>query len=122
MLLRLDRPEQEQQLIRHSKPGGLNTADIAAGGATLPKISFTGLKVLAAAGKSSAGAITLTGTAVGDRLVAVFGAPTAGGALAVKLPGTDFESTVSVVNQIQQLVGTDLSASTYVFIFAPATA
>jgi hypothetical protein len=68
----------------------ITTALIAAGNVTLPKMSFTGLKVLSAAGVASAGPITLTGAAVGDRLIAVFGAPTAGGALAAKIPGTDF--------------------------------
>ena len=77
---------------------------------------------LAAAGKNGAGAITLTGTAIGDRLVAVFGAPTAGGALEAKVPGTDFEAAVTVADQIQQVSAGNLSAKTYVFVLIPAAA
>jgi hypothetical protein len=102
--------------------GAVTTAKLAAGAATLPKIDTSGIKCLAAAGKNGSGAVTLTGAAIGDRLVAVFGAPTAGGALAVKLPGTDFEAAVTVVDQIQQLSASNLSANTYVFILIPAAA
>jgi len=103
-------------------PGSVPTAALAAGAATLPKVSFAGIKVLSAAGVAAAGAIALAGTAVGDRLVAVFGTLTAGGALVAKVPGTDFQSVVSVINQIQQLVAADLHLSTFIFILAPATA
>ncbi len=50
----------------------VTTAKLAAGAVTLPKIGIAGIKCLAAAGKNGAGAVTLTGTAVGDRVVAVF--------------------------------------------------
>jgi hypothetical protein len=102
--------------------GAVTTTKLAAGAATLPKIDVSGIKCLAAAGKNGSGAVTLTGTAIGDRVVAVFGAPTAGGALAVKLPGTDFEAAVTVADQIQQLSASNLSANTYVFILIPAAA
>jgi hypothetical protein len=102
--------------------GAVTTAKLAAGAATLPKIGIAGIKCLAAAGKNGSGAVTLTGAAIGDRLVAVFGAPTAGGALAVKVPGTDFEAAVTVTDQIQQLSASNLSANTYVFILIPAAA
>ena len=98
------------------------TATLGAGGVTLPKIDAAGIKCLAAAGKNGAGAVTLTGAAIGDRLVAVFGAPTAGGALEVKVPGTDFEAAVTVADQIQQLSAGNLSANTYVFVLIPAAA
>lgn len=101
--------------------GTVGTTQLAAGAATLPKVDFTGLKVLAHAGVSSAGAVTLTGAAIGDRVVAIFGALTAGGALLAKIPGTDFEATISVGNQVQQLVDS-LNSTTFVFILAPATA
>lgn len=150
--LNIQRIEQQLRLEKHSMPGGIvtddlaadavvtakipdnaittakildanvTTAKMAAGATTLPKMTFTGIKVLAAAGKNGAGAITLTGTVVGDRLVAVFGAPTAGGTLAVKVPGTDFEATVTVVDQIQQIPASNLSANTYIFILVPAAA
>jgi hypothetical protein len=91
------------------------------GAVTLPKISFVGLVLKAAAGVAAAGPVTVAGTTVGQRVIAVIGAPTAGGALAVRVPGTDFEAAVSVAGQIQQLTATDLSGSTYVFLLAPAT-
>lgn len=142
MVLDINRPEQKAQLERHADPLGVQTGDLAnlavtaaklnaaavtstklgPGASTLPKSDFTGMKVLAAAGKNGAGAITLTGTVIGDRLIAVFGAPTAGGTLAVKIPGTDFESTVTVTDQIQQIPATNLSANTYIFILIPAAA
>jgi hypothetical protein len=102
--------------------GAVTTAKLASGAATLPKIGIAGIKCLSAAGKNGSGAVTLTGAAIGDRLVAVFGAPTAGGALAVKVPGTDFEAAMTVVDQIQQLSASNLSANTYVFILIPAAA
>jgi hypothetical protein len=100
----------------------VTTAKLAAGAATLHKIDTSGLKCLAAAGKNGSGVVTLTGAAIGDRLVAVFGAPTAGGALEVKVPGTDFEAAVTVTDQIQQASATNLSTKTYVFILIPAAA
>lgn len=138
--LQIDRLEQKMQLERLASPGGIQTADIAdanvtaaklasaavttaklaAGAGTLPKSDFTGLKVLAAAGRNGAGAITLTGTVAGDRLIAVFGAPTAGGTLQVKVVGTDFESVVTVQDQIQQASASNLSTNTYVFLLIPA--
>ena len=98
------------------------TTTLKAGSVALTKIGITGIKCLAAAGKNGAGAITLTGAAAGDRLVAVFGAPTAGGALEAKVPGTDFEAAVTVENQIQQVSAGNLSAHTYVFVLIPAAA
>lgn len=86
----------------------------------LAKLDLGTLVTKAAAGRNGAGAITVTGTTVGQRLVAVFGAPTAGGALEVRVPGTDFESVVSVAGQIQQLSAANLTANTYVFVLAPA--
>jgi hypothetical protein len=102
--------------------GAVTTAKLAAGAATLAKQAFTGLKVLSAAGRNGAGAITLTGAVIGERLIAVFGNPTAGGALLVEIVGTDFEVAVTVTDQIQQAVGDDLSANTYVFLLVPAAA
>ncbi len=98
------------------------TATLKGGAVALTKINVTGIKCLAAAGKNGAGAITLTGAAVGDRLLAVFGAPTAGGALEAKAPGTDFEAAVTVADQIQQSSASNLSANTYIFILIPAAA
>lgn len=94
-------------------------------GQDLGSVDFSGFKCLAAAGVNSTGGdaqVTLTGTVVGDRLIAVFGTPTAGtGAPLVEVVGTDFEATVSVVDKIVQLQAAgDLSANTYVFLLVPA--
>lgn len=99
----------------------VTTAKFAAGAVTLPKVTTTGIKTLAAAGRNGAGAITLTGAAVGDRVLTSFGAPTAGGALAAPAAGV-FEAAITVVNQIQQASASDLSANTYVHILIPAAA
>src|SRR5689334_10431034 len=58
---------------------------------------------LAVVGSNGAGACTATGARVGDVVFAVFGAPTAGGAMVAFVPGTDFESVITVNDQIQQL-------------------
>ena len=79
-------------------------------------------KTLSAAGVAAAGPVTLAGAAVGDRLLSVFGALTAGGPLLAKAVGTDFEATVSVTGQVQQLAAADLSLSTFVFLLEPKLA
>ena len=106
------------------KNANVTTAKLAAGAVTLPKISFAGIKVVSAAGVDASVApadVTVSGPVAGDRLVAVFGAPTAGGAMAAKLPGTDFEATIAVTGKISQLIS-DLDDHTFIFILAPATA
>ena len=95
------------------------TLDVSGGTLKVPA-GTAGFKALAGAGVAAPGPITLTGAAVGDRVVAAFGAPTAGGTLAALVVGTDVESTISVVNQIQQLSASDLHLNTYVFILNPA--
>jgi hypothetical protein len=72
-------------------------------------------KAIAAAGRNGAGAITLTGAAVGDRVHIVIGAPTAGGALVAPAAGT-FEAVITVADQVQQASASNLSANTYVFV------
>ncbi len=102
--------------------GAVTMAKLASAAVTLPKMDPSGIKVLAAAGKNGSGAVTLTGAAVGDRVVAIFGAPTAGGAMEVKVPGTDFEAAITVTDQIQQVSAGNLSTKTYVFVLIPAAA
>lgn len=99
-------------------PGGTLDAS-SASHLRLPAGTGT-VKALAGVGHSGAGAITLTGASVGDRVIAAFGAPTAGGALTALVVGTDIESTISVANQIQQLSASNLSADTYIFVLNPA--
>lgn len=55
-------------------------------------------------GKNGAGACTLTGAAVGDRVVGVTNLTDA------TATGGLYETTITVVNQIQQNSGSDLSA------------
>jgi hypothetical protein len=86
--------------------------------AALAGIAFTGLKTLPAAGVAAAGPITLTGAVVGERVLMVIGAPTAGGTLVA--PESSFESVITVADQIQQTQAANLSANTYVFVLAPA--
>jgi hypothetical protein len=74
------------------------------------------LILLTAAGVAAAGPITLAGAVVGQPVKAVFGTLTAGGPLIAKVPGTDFESIISVAGQIQQLTATDLHLDTFVFV------
>lgn len=107
----------------------VTTAKLAAGGATLPKVAFTGLKLLAADGVNATGGdtqVTLTGSVVGDRVIAIFGhtkANTGVHTFLIPVIGTAFEATISVVDKIveKQAAG-DLSANTYLFLLAPATA
>jgi hypothetical protein len=62
------------------------------------------LKFLSFTGRNGAGAITLTGAAVGDRVCGVNDTTNGGSDAAL------FESTVTVANQIQQSSATDQSA------------
>lgn len=94
--------------------GAGGVLDASAGVVRLPRP-----RVLAAAGRNGAGAVTLTGAVVGDRVFAVIGAPTAGGALSAAGQAA-FEAIITVADQVQQSSASNLSASTYVFILIPA--
>lgn len=100
--------------------GSIDTVHLSAGAATPPKIATTGIKYLKFDGKNGAGAITLTGAAVGDRVFAIFGVK--GSDATMVAGGTDFESTITVVNQIQQSLAGDLSGNDYIAILLPAAA
>lgn len=100
-------------------PAGI-APTLGAGAVSLPKIAFTGLVTLKGVGVAAAGPATLTGAVVGQRVLAIIGNLTAGGPLLVFVPGTDFEATISVINQIQQLSSSDLHLTTIVVILAPA--
>lgn len=104
--------------------GSIATAKLAAGAVTPAKMgTFTALKCLSAAGRVGAGNIVLAGTVVNDRLVAVFGSATAGGALlAVPNDASVFEATITVAGAIQQASVANLSGNTYVFLIAPVAA
>jgi hypothetical protein len=116
-----------------SKTGSLiinagGTLDASAGTLTLgpaqvslAKVDLTGMKTLKGTGAASAGAVTLTGAVIGMRVVSIFGNLTAGGPMLVFVPGTDFESVITVTDQVQQLTG-DYHLDTIVFVLAPAAA
>lgn len=109
--------------------GSVVTAKLGAGAVTPPKMAFTGMKILAADGANSTGGdqqVTLTGTVVGDRVIAIFGhvkANTGAHSFLIQTIGTHFESVITVVDKIvQKQAAGDLSANTYVFILIPAAA
>jgi hypothetical protein len=71
------------------------------------KLGTDGLKQLVGAGidgDPTGGPVTLTGAAVGDRVVGVFNSTD--GAMSTAA----FESVITVVNEIQQLDGNDLAS------------
>lgn len=69
-------------------------------------------KVYSFTGRNGAGAVTLTGAAVGDVVLGVAGISSVGNAAA------SFEATISVINQIQQSSASDLSAVTYLVVLS----
>jgi hypothetical protein len=66
--------------------------------------AYANLKVLAFTGHNLAGACTLTGAQVGDTVIGVINLTTPATAAAL------FEGAITVINQIQQVSATDLSA------------
>lgn len=73
---------------------------------------LTGIKLYTFDGAAAAGAITLTGAAVGDIVLEVAGL-TAG---ALGNANASFEATITVINQIQQVDAANLSANDYIVI------
>lgn len=73
---------------------------------------FATQRFITAAGRSGAGAITLTGAVVGDVVVGVAGLS----AGALGSASSSFETTITVVNQIQQSSASNLSANNYLFV------
>lgn len=65
------------------------------------------MKLYAFAGRNGAGAVTLTGAAVGDKVVGV--ANSTDGANGA----SSFEATITVANQIQQSSASDLTTKRY---------
>lgn len=77
------------------------------------------VKQYSGAGVGAAGPVAAVGTKVGDKVLAVIGFVTATGVLADIDARDDFEATVTVVDQIQQVDAGDLSANTYLFLVQP---
>ena len=68
-----------------------------------------------AVGLASAGAVTVAGTKVGDKVIAAIGFVTSTGVIASLAAEASFEATVTVAGQIQQS-GSTLNANTYLFL------
>jgi hypothetical protein len=95
----------------------ISVSKIPAGGIGLGKLDPSTSKSGSFTGAAAAGAITLTGAAVGDRVLAVFEIDTSSGVVTDKAL---FESTITVINQIQQVSAANLSAKKYGVILIPA--
>jgi hypothetical protein len=93
----------------------VTTAKLATNAVTGVKIAAGALKYLAFTGVAAAGAITLTGAAVGDKVVGVANTTDGGSGSA------NFESTITVVNQIQQSSASDLSTKKYTVLLISVT-
>jgi hypothetical protein len=70
-------------------------------------------------GRNGAGAITITGTEVGDLVTATYETDT--GNVAWIEPGSVFEPIVTVAGELQQLNGGDLTSATYAAVFVRPT-
>jgi hypothetical protein len=85
-----------------------------------------GTKEGAFIGAAAAGAITLTGAAVGDRVLSAFKFGdvsdnlTSGTGAVTAQPNALFEAVITVADQIQQVSATDLSDNKYIVRLAPA--
>jgi len=90
---------------------GTDTAAILVDGKVMA--TQRALIIWVAAGLNGAGAVTVTGTAVGDKVIAVKNLTTPGQA------ESSFETTVSVANQVQQTNGSSLSTSNFLFVVEP---
>lgn len=117
MAVKLHGPAQTAGAVGTSQitDGSIATADLAGSAVTGAKLATGYQKLLTFTGINGAGAVTLTGAAVGDRVL-VAGITTPGNAAAL------FETVITVINQIQQASATDLSSSNYVATLIPASA
>lgn len=95
-----------------------NIADLRCRTYIVPAKLPQALKTYAAAGRNAAGAITVTGTKIGDLVVGVLGYVTGTGAITA-LSNASFESVVTVADQVQQSSASNLTANTYVFFVQP---
>lgn len=109
--------------------GAVETSDIAAANVTGAKLVGTSMSAGHFAGRNGAGACTLTGAVVGQRvLVGWLSSETAtdttvGGENTVVTRAAFvalFETAITVTDQIQQASATDLSANKYSVILIPA--
>lgn len=93
------------------KDGGIGSAKIATGAVTGAKIAGAGVFLSAvAAGAAAAGPVTLTGADVGDKVIQIINLTDAANGAA------DFESTITVEDQIQQGNAGNLTTKTFSFL------
>lgn len=97
----------------------VTTAKIAAGEVTGAKLSATGLTSGGFTGSNGAGACTLTGATVGQRVLALVETTAT---VAVGVAAALFESTITIADQIQQSSAANNSAKRYVVILAAVAA
>jgi hypothetical protein len=96
--------------------GGVTNAKLGAAAVTGTKLSPTGITSGSFAGSNGAGACTLVGATVGQRVFALFEIDTASGTVGEQ---SKFESTITVNGQIQQSNAGNLSAKKYAVILLP---
>ncbi len=89
------------------KDANVTTAKLATDAVTGVKLAVAALNYLGFAGKNGAGACTCTGAKVGDKVAGVVNLTDGGTAAA------NFESTITVANQIQQSAAGDLSSKNF---------
>jgi hypothetical protein len=87
----------------HSADGNVSTADLAANAVTGAKLDPAALKTFVVAAGNGAGARTATGAKVGDKVITCVNLTDLADNTA------DFETTITVANQIQQ-TGVDHSS------------
>ena len=107
--------------VTAAKLGALavETAKLDAGAVTGAKITPTGVVSGSFVGVAAAGPCTLTGAAVGQRVLMIARVDTASGDLGGM---DDFESVITVVDEIQQSLAGDLSLQTFAVVLLPAAA
>lgn len=94
-------------------------SEVAAGILTGAKLVAAPFVTKAVVGRNGAGACTATGLTVGQRIISVVGLKTDGTGTLVEAKAS-FESTVTVVDQLQQSSASDLSTLTYIVTLIPA--
>ncbi len=102
----------------HGRRIGLTGDGMASGSAALvidnvPVATTRAPILICQAGKNGAGALTLTGTAVGDNVIGATNLSTPGDAT------SSFEGTITVANQIQQSSSSNLSGAQILFSIQP---
>lgn len=93
--------------LARAEMAAIGSSELQADAVTGPKLAVGALKYSGFTGKNGAGACTLTGAKVGDKVAGVVNITDGGDASA------DFEATITVVDQIQQSAVGDLSTKKF---------